>query len=136
METIPDSARFLANVLEATVQGLIPWETTADPATLIGQLEGDYSLKIREVADFDENSPEPSPDYILSLHKARRTIMEIDRRDFSPEDLGTLQQRFRVPHFVFVEIWRRGYFKANKISESVDEANKILDKLISNSTPF
>jgi hypothetical protein len=136
MEKIPDSTKFLANVLEATRRNAISWENTADPRVLIGQLEGPYSVKLEEVPDFDDGNEE-SPDYILSLQRIRRTAIRIDRRDVSDQELNlqVLSPFVSNPHEAFRDIWKRAYAKANKVQE-VEEANKILEKMISDNIPF
>lgn len=130
MGGIPQSGKFLANVLEATLKGPIPWEETADPDILSGQLEGDYSLRLEQVPDFDHESQE-APDYVLSLRKARRAVLAIDRRDFSREDIkANFSEGYEYAHDVFVELWRYANAKATKIDESLNEANQILNRMI------
>jgi hypothetical protein len=131
MANIPNSRDFLVKVFKASMRNALPWETTADPKALLAELEGEYSVKIEEVPQFDEGDPEP--DYVLSLQKGRQSVMKLDRRDFSPEEFqgGIFNlYGFNHAHGVLKEIWTRAYYKANKISDAVDAANYILDKML------
>lgn len=126
----PDAAKFLANVLEATRRGTLPWETTADPATLVSQLEGDYSLKLELVPDLDGQQT-PEPDHRLSLSKGRRTVLTIDRKDFTIVEIKRVLAGFENVYQVFLDLWKRAFLKANKVSDEITEVNRILDKMLS-----
>jgi hypothetical protein len=130
MSDIPGAIEFLTKVFHASLSGAIPWETTADPKVLIGQLEGDYSLKLEKVPSFDEEDSEP--DYVLSLQSGRKIVMKLDRREFDNDEITRVfkAQGFQYAHFVFVELWRRAYYKATKISDALQEANQILDRML------
>src|SRR5438105_10076510 len=110
MSDIPGAIEFLTKVFYASIGGAIPWETTADPKVLIGQLEGDFSLRLEKVSSFDEEDEEP--DYILSLQSGRKTIMKLDRREFTNDEITRTFRGhgFEYTHSVFVELWRRAYY--------------------------
>lgn len=67
-------------------------------------------------------------------------MLKLDRRDISTDEVTSLFSRFgyEAPYSVFAELWRRAFYKANKISDALEDANRILDKMmgVEDDVPF
>jgi hypothetical protein len=138
----PEMVGLLKKVVRLTREGQLPWEATADPATLIAPLGGDYSVRVQLVPDFDydpdysEPDDEPVPDQVVTIAKGRRELFSLDRRDFA--DVAKFSGAFadvidsdsNTAFGLFRELWDRAYFKAAKIDEEVQAINRLLDAKI------
>ncbi|MDQ3818793.1 MAG: hypothetical protein M3362_14095 [Acidobacteriota bacterium] len=123
----PDVESFLARVLRATKRGIIAWEATANPELIVAPLEGEYSIRLEMVPDFEGATPEP--DHILSLYKARKIILRIDRREISLERLNKVSgEEYDTAYQAFNELWKYASLKANRIPEEIEAVNRLLDK--------
>ncbi|MCI0693224.1 hypothetical protein L0337_14620 [candidate division KSB1 bacterium] len=132
----PELTKFLINVFRATKRGLIPWEPTADPGTLIAPLEGEYSLRLEEVYEVGDQASEPY--HVLSLYKERQPLLRVDRRDVTHDEIAeAFGPEFKKPHQLFRELWKHAYHMAHHIGEELNTINRLLDrKLMEKSKSF
>lgn len=123
----PDIESFLVKVLRATKRGIIAWEATANPDLIVAPLEGEYSIRLEMVPDFEGASPDP--DHILSLYKGRKVVLRTDRREISLDTLIKLSgEKYDNAYHVFKDLWKYASLKANRIPEEIETVNRLLDK--------
>ncbi len=100
------------------------WEQLESSKELGAQLDGDYTVIVREVADFDAQYGDP--DHVLVLLTEGRELFAIDRRDVSAVDLGnSLGESVEYSYGVFAELWRRALMKATKLDEHLSKLNRL-----------
>jgi hypothetical protein len=121
--------KFLRGVLEATRDGKVEWESTADPRVLLASLPDESVLRLAEVPDFDGIAPEP--DYVLSLLRDGNELMSLDRRSFCEHDAQvSLGVTSNVEVYrLFLDLWRNAVLKARRVAEVLDSVNALLAKL-------
>ena len=125
----PEMIRFLTDLLVASRQGLIAWETTDRSDAMLAEIDDDYTVVIREVEDFDGGDV---PDHILTLLKSSEVIFSLDRRDVDADELpeGLLLDNKRNSYSIFRELWDRAVLTARKVSEHIAAASQALEAKI------
>jgi hypothetical protein len=123
-----DAAETVAKVLRLTRQDMLAWEATADPETLIAPFKGEYVFQLSRLED-------PGSDivagYSLSVLKGRRALMSFASGALSrARDLQTAlgePQSKTTAYQYFSELWKRAFFRANRVPEEFERVNKLLD---------
>jgi hypothetical protein len=134
----PELIDFLANIVRATHQERISWETTADQGVLAAPLEADLSLRLRLVEDFDKVQDEP--DHVLSLLRGTARVFEVDRRQLDEEAVDSINQRARTEYpyafDLFRDLWDRAILSTKRLPDEVSRATSILGKKLEDDIPF
>jgi hypothetical protein len=125
-----DAASTVAKVLQLTRQDTLAWEATADQNVLMAPFKGEYVFRLERFED-----PDPDPygtlTYGLAVLKGRRALMAFGSEKFTKtrdlqKALDEPQSR-TTPHQYFAELWKRAFFRANRIPEEFERVNKLLD---------
>jgi hypothetical protein len=128
-----DAAETVAKVLRLTRQDTLAWEATADPDTLIAPFKGEY---VFQLSHFDDPGPENAGGYSLSVLKGRRALMSFGSRDLSKDrdlrivvdpGLGAGINAYATLLGYFEELWKRAFYRANRVPEEFERVNKLLD---------
>lgn len=126
---MPDIESFFLKVLHATKRGILAWEVTANPELLVAPLEGQYSIRLALVEDFEGQTPEP--DHILTLFKERKAILRVDRREISSDRWNQIageEYKGGNVYQAFLDLWKYASLKANRVVDEIEVVNRLLDK--------
>jgi hypothetical protein len=127
---VADAAATVAKVLQLTRQDTLAWEATADQNVLMAPFKGEYVFRL---ARFDDDDPQPygSISYGLVVLKGRRELMSFGSDNFTKtRDLQNAMdepQSKTTSHQYFAELWKRAFYRANRIPEEFERVNKLLD---------
>jgi hypothetical protein len=121
-------AETVAKVLRLTQRNTLAWEATADPDTLIAPFKGEYIFRLSRFEDPDSCTPCA---YGLSVVKEQRVLMSFDSNALSTTDdlqvaSGSPQSKTTAYQY-FEELWKRAFFRTNRIPEEFERVNKLLD---------
>jgi hypothetical protein len=92
--------------------------------------KGEYVFRL---ARFEDPQPEPygSVSYNLAVLKGRRTLMSFGSENFTKtRDLQKAMdepQSKTTSHQYFAELWKRAFYRANRIPEEFERVNRLLD---------
>jgi len=124
-----DAAATVAKVLRLTRQDTLAWEATADPDVLMAPFKGEYVFRL---VRFSEDAGSSGNLYYgLAVLKGHRSLMSFGSHEFSKT--GDLQMALdepqsKVPSYqYFAELWKRAFYRANRIPEEFERVNQLLD---------
>ncbi|MEA2343317.1 MAG: hypothetical protein QOF63_1486 [Thermoanaerobaculia bacterium] len=126
-----DAASTVAKVLQLTRQDTLSWEATADEDVLMAPFKGEYVFRLARFEDPSQYSAYASVTYGLAVLKGRRTLMSFGSEEFTKT--RDLQKALDEPqskttsHQYFAELWKRAFYRANRIPEEFERVNKLLD---------
>jgi hypothetical protein len=124
-----DAAETVAKVLRLTRQDTLAWEATADSDLLVAPFKGEYIFRLARFEDSDSYGGSVS--YGLSVLKGRRALMSFRSGAFSrTRDLQTAMdepEASTTPYQYFEELWKRAFYRANRVPEEFERVNKLLD---------
>ena len=123
-----DAAATVAKVLRLTRQETLAWEATADSELLVAPFKGEYIFRL---ASFEDPEPYGGVSYVLSVLKGRRVLMSFSSGGFSrTRDLqaamGEPQSKTTSQKY-FEELWKRAFYRANRIPDEFERVNRLLD---------
>ncbi|HEV7571041.1 MAG TPA: hypothetical protein VGQ21_06040, partial [Thermoanaerobaculia bacterium] len=121
-------ASMVAKVLQLTRQDTLAWEASADQDVLIAPFKGEY---VFQLARFDNPDPYGSDSFGLAVLKGRRALMSFNSNKFSrthdlQKALDEPQSKITSVQY-FAELWKRAFYRANRIPEEFERVNKLLD---------
>jgi hypothetical protein len=129
---VADAAATVAKVLQLTRQDTLAWEATADQDVLMAPFKGEYVFRL---ARFDAPDEYPTVSFQLAVMKGRRAVMSFDSDKFA--NTQDLQRAMDEPQTkttskqYFAELWKRAFFRANRLPEEFERVNKLLDTELS-----
>lgn len=127
-----DAASMVAKVLQLTRQDTLAWEATADQDVLMAPFKGEYVFRL---ARFEAPDEHPTVSFQLAVMKGRRAVMSFDSDKFA--NTQDLQRAMDEPQTkttskqYFAELWKRAFFRANRLPEEFERVNKLLDTELS-----
>jgi hypothetical protein len=126
-----DAASTVAKVLQLTRQDTLAWEATADEDVLMAPFKGEYVFRLTRFEDPSPYSPYATVTYGLAVLKGRRALMSFGSEEF--KKTRDLQKALDEPQSkttssqYFSELWKRAFYRANRIPEEFERVNKLLD---------
>jgi hypothetical protein len=123
-----DAASMVAKVLQLTRQDTLAWEATADQDVLMAPFKGEYVFRL---ARFEAPDEYGTSSFGLAVMKGRRALMSFDSDKFAKtpdlqKALDESQSKTTSKQY-FAELWKRAFFRANRIPEEFERVNKLLD---------
>jgi hypothetical protein len=118
-----DAASTVAKVLRLTRQDTLAWEATADPDVLVAPFKGEYVFRLER---FDEE-PFTLTSYGLAVLKGRRALMSFGSGKPDVQKALDASPSNTASHQYFAELWKRAFYRANRIPEEFERVNKLLD---------
>ncbi|HEV7426905.1 MAG TPA: hypothetical protein VGQ46_11105 [Thermoanaerobaculia bacterium] len=122
-----DAASTVAKVLRLTTQDTLAWEATADPDVLVAPFKGEYVFRLER---FDEDPFTPAS-YGLAVMKGRRALMSFASGKADLQKALDESQSKTTSSEYFAELWKRAFYRANRIPEEFERVNKLLDSELS-----
>jgi hypothetical protein len=127
---VPEVAQFFARVLQATRKGNIRWEATDDAAVVTAKLDGDYLVRLKQVDDFEGESPADA-DHVLEVVNEGRNAFSVDRRMIDADALSSeLHESVEYVFPLFVELWNRATLMSMAGGEHLKRVNALLEAKI------
>lgn len=128
MPELPVSSEMVAfavNVARGTTEDKLEWEVTADEDILLAPLGGQYTAKLELVTRQDSDGDE-YPSYELALIKGRDELFRLDAPMLSGTSFAKSLKTDRS-YPILRDMWNRAILKARKVTEELNEVNRILE---------
>ena len=120
-----EMVEFAVNVAQATNRDKLEWEVTADEDVLLASLGGPYTAKLERVlrsrGDVDDDV---FTAYELVLIKGRDELFRLDADMLSETSFA--KSIGKQTYSVLREMWTRAILKAKKVTEELNEVNRLL----------
>ncbi|MEA2413774.1 MAG: hypothetical protein QOI58_431 [Thermoanaerobaculia bacterium] len=126
-----DAASTVAKVLQLTRQETLAWEATADQYVLIAPFKGEYVFRLTRFENPSPYSPYATLTHGLAVLKGRQVLMSFGSEEFT--ETRNLQKALDEPQSrttsaeYFEELWKRAFYRANRVPEELERVNKLLD---------
>ncbi len=124
-----DAAATVAKVLRLTRQDTLAWEATADPDVLMAPFKGEYVFRLARF--FEEADPCGGVSYGLAVLRGCRAVVSFLSGEFSKTrdlQIALDEPQSKAPsHEYFAELWKRAFYRANRVPEEFERVNQLLD---------